>query len=67
MGWPRSAGRSGHRELGDIYRLTVPGHDMVVVCDPREMVKVLQVEGRYPYGMAEGAWPFQRYHGHAPG
>eukprot|EP00931_Biecheleriopsis_adriatica_P077021 TRINITY_DN50664_c0_g1_i1.p1 TRINITY_DN50664_c0_g1~~TRINITY_DN50664_c0_g1_i1.p1 ORF type:complete len:499 (-),score=79.17 TRINITY_DN50664_c0_g1_i1:13-1509(-) len=54
---------SYYGEFGDIYRLSLPGlGEHVVVCDPREYLKIYQIEGKYPPGASQTAWPFMEYH-----
>ncbi|CAE8651796.1 unnamed protein product [Polarella glacialis] len=54
---------SYYREFGNIYRLDLPvlGRH-VVICDPREYLKVFQMEGKYPSGASQLAWPFMHYY-----
>lgn len=45
-----------------MFSWNLPNRQFVVAFDPVEAVKVLQHEGSYPYGGAEGAWPFVNYY-----
>mmetsp|Transcript_9134 Transcript_9134/g.24432 ORF Transcript_9134/g.24432 Transcript_9134/m.24432 type:complete len:503 (-) Transcript_9134:53-1561(-) len=59
----RAIHASYYREFGNIYRLDLPGLGRhVVICDPREYLKIFQVEGKYPPGASQTAWPFMHYH-----
>eukprot|EP00929_Paragymnodinium_shiwhaense_P106050 TRINITY_DN7113_c0_g3_i1.p1 TRINITY_DN7113_c0_g3~~TRINITY_DN7113_c0_g3_i1.p1 ORF type:complete len:502 (-),score=54.27 TRINITY_DN7113_c0_g3_i1:337-1842(-) len=55
--------KSYYNEYGDIYRLRMPPFgEHIVVCDPREYLQIFQMEGAYPPGAAQYAWPFMHYH-----
>lgn len=54
----------GTRRHGPVWRVGIPGlgkgisGDLTLCADPREFVKVLQAEGKYPYGAIQLQWPF---------
>ncbi|KAF4529417.1 hypothetical protein B566_EDAN003511 [Ephemera danica] len=45
-----------HAELGPVYRESIGPVDAVFVCDPVEMRRVFQREGRYPKHLLPDAW-----------
>lgn len=44
-----------------MYAWNLPGRPCVCITDPKEGVKVIQNEGKYPSGVVAEAWPFKNY------
>jgi cholestanetriol 26-monooxygenase len=60
--WPKL-----REEYGDFYTIGIPGigqgseGKVYVIQDPKLMLKVIQQEGKYPFGQAELQWAFVKY------
>lgn len=52
---------SYYKRYGSVFKFEVPRLKFVMVSSPHDAVKVLQNEGKYPYGGASAAWPFIKY------
>ena len=61
--WP-----DARKKFGDFYTIGLPGRGegingtLYIVQDPKEMMKVLRVEGKYPTSVVQDLWSFQQAH-----
>lgn len=61
--WPQC-----RQKYGDFYTIGLPGRGsdiygtVYIVQDPKEMMKVLRVEGKYPTSSVQDLWSFQQMH-----